>query len=141
MSRSHIATATNRIAFQSAGAMPRCAKARRAGNPTDLETLHLKLIRDLSCIWPDRITGTADKLAIKDRAEHIREVLGTVNDYVNAMAADTAAHAPGVPIDPDYVNDMLNYSASDVVAHIGNAADRLRAVRKAVAAAHLVAAE
>jgi len=113
---------------------------------TDVETLHLRLIRDIGCFWPDRIIGTADALAVKDRAEHIREVLDIVNGYVAAMAADTAAHAPQAAIDCQYVDDMLSGTAADVVAHISRVADRLprhapRSALGAPVAVHAVAAE
>ena len=97
---------------------------------TNLETLHLRLIRDLGCVQPEPILGDCDALDLVDRAEHVQEILRTVTEYIAAIVEDTAWRAPAGAVDADYITNMLSDTASDIISHIGRKAPELQDTRR-----------
>ena len=81
----------------------------------------MKLIR----LKPNRIIGNFDSADLRERAEHVGEVLGTVGEFINAVATDTAYEAPCGAIETDYVAKLLRDAASHIVAHIARRADAM----------------
>jgi hypothetical protein len=132
MAQAKTATTTNRVHFASAGASRRTSSPQATAatsQPTELESLHLRLLRDLGCTQPSRIIGNCDALNLVDRAEHVEEILRTVGEYVDAIVADTAWNAPAGSIDCDYISSMLTDTASDIVGHIRRKVNELHAAR------------
>jgi len=56
----------------------------------------------------DRIVGVADHIDIRDRAEHLRDVLSAVGTYVDAILDDTSYNAPLGTLSPSKVKDLVN---------------------------------
>jgi hypothetical protein len=67
-----------------------------------VEEVHTGLIERLAVLKPYRIRYIADAQDLKERAEHLQQVLGAVLDYVGAIVADTSHVAPGGPIERKY---------------------------------------
>ena len=132
MAQAKNATTTNRVHFASAGATRRTSSPQApatTSQPNELESLHLRLLRDLGCAQPSRIIGNCAALDLVDRAEHVEEILRTVGEYVDAIVEDTAWNAPAGSIDRDYISSMLTDTASDIVAHIRRKVNELHSVR------------
>src|SRR2546429_496013 len=85
---------------------------------------HHDLIARLAQTKPARISGfAAEREDLEERASHLRDVLGAVMEYVELVAADTAAYAPIGAIDRKYLTAVLTDVANDVAGSIGFAAE------------------
>jgi hypothetical protein len=72
----------------------RAPGARPASTFSTVEEAHTGLIERLAVLRPYRILYIADVQDLEERAEHLRQVLGAVLDYVGAIVADTSHVAP-----------------------------------------------
>jgi hypothetical protein len=81
------------------------------------------LIERLSGSKPHRILYIADARDLRERAEHLQQVLGAVLDY------DPDHVAPGGSIDRKYLLGLISDVAGDVAGSISSAADDLAARR------------
>jgi hypothetical protein len=107
----------------------RSPSARRTPTFSAVEEAHTGLIERLAVLKPYRIRYIADAQDIKERAEHLQQVLGAVLDYVGAIVADTRHVSPGGSIDRKYLLGLISDLAGDVAGSIANAADDLAAGR------------
>jgi hypothetical protein len=103
--------------------------ARRTPTFSTVKEAHAGLIERLAVLKPYRIRYIADAQDLKERAEHLQQVLGAVLDYVDAIVADTCQVAPGGSIDRKYLLGLISDLAGDVAGSIANAADDLAAGR------------
>jgi len=94
-----------------------------------VEEAHTALIERLVVSKPHRILYMADARDLKERAEHLQQILGAVVDYVGAIVTDTSHVAPGRSIDRKYLLGLISDVAADVAGSIANAADDLVAGR------------
>jgi hypothetical protein len=114
MARGDLSTTTNRP-----------SGARPAATFSTVEEAHTGLIERLAGSKPRRIPYIADAQDIEARAEHLRQVLGAVLDYVGTIVTDTDHVAPGGSIDRKYLLGLISDVAGDVAGSIANAADDL----------------
>jgi hypothetical protein len=103
--------------------------ARAAPTFSTVEAAHSGMIERLAGWKPHRILYIADARDLKERAEHLQQVLGAVLDYVGAVVTDTDHVAPGGSIDRKYLLGLISDVAGDVAGSISNAAEDLAAGR------------
>jgi hypothetical protein len=96
---------------------------------SSVEEAHAGLIERLAGLKPHRILYIADARDLKERAEHLHQVLAAVLAYVGAILTDTDHVAPGGSIDREYLLGLISDVAADVAGSISNAADDLAAGR------------
>jgi hypothetical protein len=87
MSQANDSPSTERVSFQSAGAIPR----HRAATALPLVTeAHHRLIETLATEAPSPIVGyAADRFDLLGRAGHLKAVLDALTVYTKAIVADT----------------------------------------------------
>jgi hypothetical protein len=107
----------------------RARGARPAPTFSTVKDAHADLIERLMALKPYRILYIGDAQDVEERAEHLRQILGAVLDYVGAILSDTSHVAPGGSIDRKYLLGMISDLADDVAGSIANAADDLAAER------------
>jgi hypothetical protein len=103
--------------------------ARPAATFSTVQTAHLDLIARLAAARPHQIVAIADRHDVQERAEHVRDVLGTVLTYIGAVVADTNDNLPTGLLDGAYVMRCVSGAAGDVASSLLNAADGLAAGR------------
>ncbi len=94
---------------------------RGPGARPTIQAAHTALIGCLAANKPHRITGNADALDIRDRAEHLEAVLAAVTEYALAVVTDTANDTLG-PVDRRTIQNRLVALASEVVGAVTTAA-------------------
>jgi hypothetical protein len=104
---------------------------RRPSAPTfsTVDEAHTALIERLAALKPYRILYIAEVQDLRERSEHLHQVLGAVLAYVGAIVTDTSHVAPGGSIDRKYLLGLISDPAGDVAGSIANAADDLAAGR------------
>ena len=107
----------------------RSPSARPAPMFSTVEEAHTSLIERLAALKPYRIRYIADAQDLKERAEHLQQLLGAVLDYVGAIVVDASHVAPGGSIDRKHLLGLISDLAADVAGSIANAADDLAAGR------------
>jgi hypothetical protein len=91
-----------------------------------VEKAHTSRIERLAAY---RILYIADAQDLKERAEHLQQVLGAVLDYVGAIVGVTSHVSPDGSIERKYVLGLISDLAGDVGGSIANAADDVAAGR------------
>jgi hypothetical protein len=81
-----------------------------------VEEAHADLIERLAVLRPSGILYIADAQDLKERAQHLQQILGAVLDYVGAIVADMNHVAPGGSIDRKYLLGLISNAADDLVA-------------------------
>jgi hypothetical protein len=107
----------------------RASGARPAPTFSSVEEAHTGLIESLAVLKPCRILYIADARDLEERAEHLRQVLSVMLDYLGAIVADTSHVTPGGSIDRKYLLGLISDLAGDLAGSIANAADDLAAGR------------
>jgi hypothetical protein len=79
-----------------------------------VEQAHTGMIERLAVLKSYRILYIADAQDLKERAEHLQQILGAVLDYVGAIVADTDHVAPDGSIDRKYLLGLISDVAGDV---------------------------
>jgi hypothetical protein len=85
-------------------------------HPT-IQAAHAALIGRLAAIKPHKIVGNADAEDVRARTAHVGAILAPINEYVLAIAADTAAD-PISATDQRAIENSLLAFASEVVAAV-----------------------
>jgi hypothetical protein len=84
---------------------------------------HTHLVERIAVNKPNLIRYSADGEDLEARAEHLRNTLLAVGDYVGAIVADTAALSYLVDIRRDYVAGTINDLIGDTAGAIAVAAE------------------
>jgi hypothetical protein len=105
----------------------RSPSARPTPTFSTVEEAHTSLIE--AVLKPYRIRYIADAQDLKERAEHLQQLLGAVLDYVGAIVADTSHVARGGSIERKYLLRLISDLAGGVAGSIANAADDVAAGR------------
>jgi hypothetical protein len=94
-----------------------------------VQTAHLDLIARLAATRPHHIVALADRHDVEERAEHVRDVPGTVLAYIGTVVADTNDNLPTGLLGGAYVMRCVSVAAGDVASGLLNVADDLAAGR------------
>jgi hypothetical protein len=103
--------------------------ARRAPTFSTVEAAHTRLIERLARSKPVRIVYIADARDLKERAEHLQQVLWRRARLCRRHRDRHGPRRPGGSIDRVYLLGLISDVAGDVPGSISNAADDLAAGR------------
>jgi hypothetical protein len=126
---------TNRVHFQSAGAV-----RRRASPPAfrtareiaaDIDDAYKHLIERLNANPPNQINpfNAADEDDLILRSGHLRRTLTAVADYVSACMRDTYDSTWSIQFDRKYLDGLFDDIIGDICGPIHNGAETLREER------------
>lgn len=98
--------------------------ARPATVPCTVQAAHATLVARLLLARPFRIdVFVSDRSDIQNRAEHLRDVLDAVVDYVKVIVEDTAENAPGGSVDAKYIVGCVTDLAAESAGALAFVAD------------------
>jgi hypothetical protein len=113
---------TERVSFQSAGALP--PRRRSIAVLPAVQLAHAGLMALLAQHTPHIIIGNeADRFDVLERARHVEAVLAAVTSYVKSIVKDTADFSPVKILDE---TAGLSDTSGEIVGAFLNANDRLQ---------------
>jgi hypothetical protein len=98
------------------------ASEKPSSNP--VRAAHADFIAALAGLRPWPIPLFADASDLEDRADHLKEVLGTLSAYLTTILDDTAQNIPG-GLDLRQIDALLSDLTSEVSGTLQRAADVL----------------